>query len=98
MGERGKYYLGGKLTGLNKPVREFPCETPEEVRARLPDDVDIVAFQCRNPVHRAPYELFTRALDAPNVGRTVWYWSTRPAARRSRATSPARSATRPTRC
>ena len=66
--ERGKYYLGGKLTGLNKPVREFPCETPEEVRARLPDDVDIVAFQCRNPVHRAHYELFTRALDAPNVG------------------------------
>merc|ERR1719486_462122 len=67
--ERGKYYLGGKLTGLNKPVREFPCETPEEVRARLPDDVDIVAFQCRNPVHRAHYELFTRALDAPNVGK-----------------------------
>merc|ERR1711966_594425 len=23
---------------------------------------------CRNPVHRAHYELFTRALDAPNVG------------------------------
>merc|ERR1740127_393450 len=42
--ERGKYYLGGKLVGL-----------------------DIVAFQCRNPVHRAHYELFTRALDAPNV-------------------------------
>jgi len=39
------------------------------VRARLPDDVDIVAFQCRNPVHRAHYELFTRALDAPNVGK-----------------------------
>merc|ERR1711924_486071 len=29
----------------------------------------IVAFQCRNPVHRAHYELFTRALDAPNVGK-----------------------------
>mmetsp|Transcript_32939 Transcript_32939/g.105086 ORF Transcript_32939/g.105086 Transcript_32939/m.105086 type:complete len:417 (-) Transcript_32939:463-1713(-) len=66
--ERGKYYVGGKLIGLNKPVREFPCESPEEVRARLPDDVDVVAFQCRNPVHRAHYELFTRALDAPNVG------------------------------
>lgn len=66
--ERGKYYLGGTLVGLNKPVREFPCETPAEVRERLPENVDIVAFQCRNPVHRAHYELFTRALDAPNVG------------------------------
>ncbi|KAJ8600460.1 hypothetical protein CTAYLR_001458 [Chrysophaeum taylorii] len=65
--ERGKYYLGGKLVGLNKPVREFPCESPAEVRERMPDGVDVVAFQCRNPVHRAHYELFTRALDAPNV-------------------------------
>merc|ERR1711990_1277290 len=28
---------------------------------------DVVAFQCRNPIHRAHYELFTRALDAPEV-------------------------------
>merc|ERR1712154_728006 len=27
------------------------------------------AFQCRNPVHRAHYELFTRALDDPLVGK-----------------------------
>lgn len=66
--ERGKYYMGGKVTGLNLPIREFPCRTPEEVRASLPDDVDVVAFQCRNPVHRAHYELFTRALDDENVG------------------------------
>merc|ERR1711966_228597 len=44
------------------------CETPKEVRAMLPAGKDVVAFQCRNPVHRAHYELFTRALDAPNVG------------------------------
>lgn len=66
--ERGQYYMGGKVTGLNFPVRDFPCKTPAEVRAGLPDDKDVVAFQCRNPVHRAHYELFTRALDDPLVG------------------------------
>ena len=66
--ERGRYYMGGKVTGLNFPVREFPCKTPAEVRAGLPADKDVVAFQCRNPVHRAHYELFTRALDDPLVG------------------------------
>ncbi|KAJ1461775.1 hypothetical protein M885DRAFT_506893 [Pelagophyceae sp. CCMP2097] len=67
--ERGKFYVGGKVTGLSVPKRDFPCQSPSEVRAMLPDTVDIVAFQCRNPVHRAHYELFTRALDAPNVGK-----------------------------
>ena len=66
--ERGKYYCGGEVTGLNLPVREFPCRSPEEVRAMLPKDVDVVAFQCRNPIHRAHYELFTRALESPEVG------------------------------
>lgn len=61
--ERGKYYCGGKITGLSRPIREFPCKSPEEVRADLPKDTDVVAFQCRNPIHRAHYELFTRALD-----------------------------------
>eukprot|EP01036_Dinobryon_divergens_P029684 gene29684-38813_t len=27
--ERGKYYCGGKITGLNVPTREFPCKSPE---------------------------------------------------------------------
>merc|ERR1719148_548868 len=66
--ERGRYYMGGKVTGLNTPVRDFPCKTPAEVRAGLPEDKDVVAFQCRNPVHRAYYELFTRALDDALVG------------------------------
>jgi len=66
--ERGPTYIGGAITGVGVPTRDFPCKTPEEVRASLPDDADVVAFQCRNPVHRAHYELFTRALDADNVG------------------------------
>jgi sulfate adenylyltransferase len=66
--ERGKYYVGGTVVGLNQPVREFPCKTPAEVRATLPANTDVVAFQCRNPVHRAHYELFTRALNDPLVG------------------------------
>jgi len=66
--ERGKYYMGGKVEGLALPERVFPCATPAEVRSTLPKDVDVLAFQCRNPIHRAHYELFTRALDANNVG------------------------------
>ncbi len=68
--ERGTYYCGGKIIGLNKPIREFPCKSPSEVREMLPQNdhnIDIVAFQCRNPIHRAHYELFTRALDDPNI-------------------------------
>ncbi|EFN55934.1 hypothetical protein CHLNCDRAFT_145209 [Chlorella variabilis] len=67
--ERGRFYLGGKVTGFELPQRVFPCASPEEVRAGLPSGTDVVAFQCRNPIHRAHYELFTRALDAPNVAR-----------------------------
>ena len=65
--ERGRYYLGGAIQGLDLPRRVFPCKTPSEVRATLPEGQSVVAFQCRNPIHRAHYELFTRALDAANV-------------------------------
>merc|ERR1719247_2848004 len=67
--EKGKYYISGPVEGLNRPVRDFDCKSPAEVREELPDDKDVVAFQCRNPVHRAHYEFFTRALDDPLVGK-----------------------------
>jgi len=67
--ERGRFYLGDTLQGLELPTRVFPCRTPAEVRATLPENEDVVAFQCRNPIHRAHYELFTRALHAPNVSK-----------------------------
>ena len=59
---------GGKVEGLELPKRVFPCASPAEVRSTLPEGKDVLAFQCRNPIHKAHYELFTRALDAPNVG------------------------------
>lgn len=55
--DRGKYYVSGKLTGLNRPERDFFCKTPAETREDLPKGVDVVAFQCRNPIHRAHYEV-----------------------------------------
>ena len=58
---------GGKVQGLELPKRVFPCATPAEVRATLPSG-DVLAFQCRNPIHKAHYELFIRALEADNVG------------------------------
>jgi len=66
-GERGSVYLGGKLTALALPKREYEAQTPRQVRADLPPGESVVAFQCRNPIHKAHYELFIRALDAPNV-------------------------------
>ena len=65
--ERKRFYLGGSLQGLALPERVFRCKTPAEVRAGLSEGEDVVAFQCRNPIHRAHYELFTRALHAQNV-------------------------------
>jgi sulfate adenylyltransferase len=65
--ERAHDYVGGSITGISLPKRPFPCKTPAEVRADLPKNTHVVVFQCRNPVHRAHYELFTRALDADNV-------------------------------
>ncbi len=68
---RKRFYLGGSIEGLELPKRVFPCKTPAEVRSNLPKNESVVAFQCRNPIHRAHYELFTRALDATNVSKNA---------------------------
>ena len=65
--ERGRFYIGGKIFGFELPKRDFICKTPKEVRDYLPPNFDVVAFQCRNPIHRAHYELFTNALTSDNV-------------------------------
>ena len=69
--ERKRFYIGGPILGLEIPKREFPCKTPAQLRSELPKTEDVVAFQCRNPIHRAHYELFTRALEAKNVSENA---------------------------
>lgn len=67
--ERGHTYLGGELVGLEAPKRVFPCATPTEVRQMLDGVQDVVAFQCRNPLHKAHYHLAMSSLDADNVNK-----------------------------
>lgn len=61
----GKYYVGGKVHGLVAGF-SFVYEgkgfmTPAEVRATLPQGRPVVAFQNRNPVHKAHFELLVTA-------------------------------------
>jgi len=55
--EQGPFYVGGRLHGLANPSFPYPVQTPEQVRATLPEGKDVVAFQNRNPIHRAHFEL-----------------------------------------
>ena len=62
----GKVYLGGPITGIQQPVHyDFKArrDTPNELRAyfRKMGWQRIVAFQTRNPLHRAHQELTFRA-------------------------------------
>ena len=64
--ETGPLYLGGRLRGIRLPAQsdfpEYRC-TPRELREkfRAMGWKRIVAFQTRNPMHRAHVELTTRA-------------------------------------
>ncbi|PID35998.1 MAG: adenylyltransferase [Rhodobacterales bacterium] len=62
----GKIYLGGPVTGIQQPVHyDFRArrDTPNELRAyfRKLGWRKVVAFQTRNPLHRAHQELTFRA-------------------------------------
>merc|ERR1712066_1150335 len=50
-------YVGGRLHGLTSPKFKYPVQTPTQVRATLPAGKDVAAFQNRNPIHRAHFEL-----------------------------------------
>ncbi|MGI8857788.1 MAG: bifunctional sulfate adenylyltransferase/adenylylsulfate kinase [Thermomicrobiales bacterium] len=69
MANWGAWYLSGPLTVVNPPLHySFRSlrRTPAEVRARLAamGRTNIVAFQTRNPIHRAHEELTKRAMAA----------------------------------
>merc|ERR1711959_546958 len=55
--EQGATYVGGKLHGLTSPKFPYPVQAPSEVRATLPEGKQVVAFQNRNPIHKAHFEL-----------------------------------------
>merc|ERR1719478_979053 len=70
LNDLGKYYVGGKVNGLLKGYEAVWGEgfkTPAEVRSTLPEGKQVVAFQNRNPVHKAHFELLVAAKeDIPN--------------------------------
>jgi len=79
--EGGARYAAGKITLLNMPEPQFPAETmtPAQTRAKFAELGwrTIVAFQTRNPVHRAHEYLQKVALEIvdglllhPLVGKT----------------------------
>src|SRR3990167_6292376 len=65
--ERGaKKYVGGSVTGIKLPVRHDFKElrkTPRQLREPFKKigAQKVIAFQTRNPVHRAQYEIMRRA-------------------------------------
>lgn len=66
LNQSGEYYVGGTLTGLEPPAYYDFKElryTPAELRAHFEKTgwTKVVAFQTRNPMHRAHVELALRA-------------------------------------
>jgi len=59
--ETGDYYIGGNLHGIKSIAFPYPVQTPADVRAMLPEGKPVVAFQNRNPIHRAHFELLVCA-------------------------------------
>eukprot|EP00127_Corallochytrium_limacisporum_P004286 Clim_evm231s157 gene=Clim_evmTU231s157 len=60
LNEKKKYNIGGPVRCVRLPQRDWvKCVTPKELRARN-GDKNVIAFQSRNPLHRAHVEMFIR--------------------------------------
>jgi len=83
MNETGTVYLGGKISGLNLTAKydfEDLRHTPQQIREWFKKNNwhKIVAFQTRNPIHKAHFELLKSAINEhgakllihPSVGLT----------------------------
>ena len=56
--ERGKFYCGGEIKGLNVPTREFPCKSPLEVRELLPSgNVTVICTYMHTHMDTVSYSL-----------------------------------------
>jgi sulfate adenylyltransferase len=86
--ERGRIYLGGCVQGLELPCRVFPCKTPAEVRATLPEG--------QTPFTAPTTSCLPGLSKQPTSVSRVWCWCTPPAAPPRTTTLPARCASRPT--
>lgn len=65
--QTGEVYLGGELTGIRLPNHYDFCtlrQTPQQLREQFHQRgwQRVIAFQTRNPMHRAHYALTLRAL------------------------------------
>ena len=70
--QAGAWYLGGKITALSTPTHHDFVEyrhTPAQLKQlfKIYGWSKIIAFQTRNPIHRAHYELTLRATVAANA-------------------------------
>ena len=61
--ERQKYNIGGRVWAITLPRRGWvECKTPAQVRAEKVPGRNLVAFQSRNPLHRAHTSMFLQGL------------------------------------
>lgn len=62
------YCITGKLNIYRKPQRNWvQCMEPKVVNAFHKNDKGMVAFQCRNPIHKAHFEMFKRVAESTGM-------------------------------